>query len=230
MNKFAILSERKSLSDRAYEAIFQRIVSGQVQPGERLNEFHIAAQMGVSRAPVREAIQRLRQKGLVTLVPGRGPTVIALSTSEIREVYGVRVALELAAIDAIAPEHCASLAEDLSKIIESIKTHARNGQVAKVVDEEIHFHEVIVAAAKNALLSDFYNLLVARLRMILAVDKSAFVDLEEVGSGHEEIVDSIARNDRDQVKQLISEHIWSSLPIVEMHPAFSGESREASKG
>jgi DNA-binding GntR family transcriptional regulator len=59
------------------------------------------------------------------------------------------------------------------------------------------------------------------VRMILAIDKAAFVDLEEIADGHAEIIDAIARADYASAKTLLSEHIWSSLPIIEAHPAFA---------
>jgi DNA-binding GntR family transcriptional regulator len=219
--KFTVLAERKPLSDLAYDAIYQRILSGEIRPGERLNEVHVAAQMGISRAPVREAIQRLRQKGLVNLIQNKTPTVIELDIRQVREVYTVRIALEQTALGALAPDRGAALAAELSAVIAGLKDHARAGRVSEVVEEDIRFHEIIVAAAGNSVLNDVYHSLLARVRMILAIDKSAFVDLEEIADGHAEIIDAIARADYASAKTLLSEHIWSSLPIIEAHPAFA---------
>lgn len=219
--KFASLTGRTSLADQAYESIFKGIITGELRPGERLNEVHIAAQMEISRAPVREAIQRLRQKGLVVVAPGRQPTIIRMTVEEVRQLYHVRVALEHAALDEIAPKHGPDLAKRLVSVVQKIKRYAESGRIAETVDEEVRFHETIVAQSRNDLLIDMYSMLAARLRILLAmsIDRSSSASLEAVADCHDDIIRLIQEGDFDACKQALREHIWVSFPSVGSHIA-----------
>jgi DNA-binding GntR family transcriptional regulator len=224
--RFPVLADRKSLADLAFDAIFQSIVAGEIRLGERLNEVQIAAQMGVSRGPVREAIQRLRQNGLIVQTTGKQSSVIHLSAEEVRQLFSVRVVLELAAIDEISPAEYAPLAAELGEILELIGKHVKAGRVPQMLDEEIRFHEVIVRASKNELLVELYSMLLARLRMILAVsiDKPGVDILTDVAECHIEIVAAFQKGDLEDAKSILKEHIWRSFPEVQQLPIFSAQS------
>lgn len=221
--QFQAIKERRSLSDMVVDAIFERIVSGDIRPGERLNEVRIAAQMGISRAPVREAIQQLRQKGLVVVVPGRGPSVIELTLAQVSDLYAVRLALEQLAIGSLSKERCEKLAADLAAIMKSQKRNAASRRVAMVVDDDIRFHQAIVEASQNQVLNDVYKTLIAKVRMILAMDKSGFVNLEDVAEGHSDIIEAIKTADLDKAQFLLGEHITESIGVIENHSSFTSK-------
>jgi len=220
---FISINDRKSLSELAYEALFKGIVSGDIRPGERLNELKIAAQMGVSRAPVREAIQRLRQAGLVVLAPGKQPTVIQLSLKELREVFLVRVALEISALESLSPTALIALALRLAKVLDEVRYHAMTGNQSKALDAELRFHELIVEAANNDLLLNMYSSIVARLRTVLAFSSLEYVDLRDSADEHNAIVSAVQFGDLDSAKQLLKDHLWAALPYLESHPAIATE-------
>lgn len=221
--EFALIAERKSLSDKVFDAIFERIVTGQLRSGERLNEALIAMQMGISRAPVREAMQRLRQQGLVDSAPGKRPSVVKMPLNKVRELFRVRVTLEHAAVDEWHPESGEGLARDLMKNIQTVKGYGKSGQVLSMVNEEVRFHEFLVRASGNALLVEMYEILVARLRMVLVISlENAEVEkLVEVADCHNEIVASIKDGDFIRTKELLREDIWRSFPVVAQHPLFA---------
>ncbi len=113
-------SEGRTLADRVYEGIVGSIREGRVVPGERLVLHRIADDLGVSLSPVREAIARLAQDGLVEMQAHRGATVSSLTPDEVEEIYDVREALETfalgKAIERATPEHIAGLEEACNRM------------------------------------------------------------------------------------------------------------------
>ncbi|MDG4864320.1 GntR family transcriptional regulator, partial [Streptomyces sp. T-3] len=87
-------SQRGSLRDRAYETLRRRIIEAQLQPGQRLVERDLAAELEVSRIPLREALRRLEADGLVLLVPHRGALVAPFTPTDVRDLFDVRESLE----------------------------------------------------------------------------------------------------------------------------------------
>ncbi|RME99457.1 MAG: GntR family transcriptional regulator, partial [Chloroflexi bacterium] len=94
--------ETGTLTDRVYETIKQKILSGEFADGERLNLTELARQLNVSNSPLREAMSRLEKVGLVRVVPYRGPFVRSLSPLDVTEIFDVRIALETLAVRLVA--------------------------------------------------------------------------------------------------------------------------------
>ena len=92
-----IESAQRTLRGQAYEILKRQLLSGELAPGERVNEVVMAARLGISRGPLREAIRKLEQEGLLTAVPQRGVFVRQLTQEEAAELQEVRLALETAA-------------------------------------------------------------------------------------------------------------------------------------
>ena len=136
-----------------YEHLKLEIVQGRLPGGERLAEENIAASLGVSRTPVREAVQRLAQDGFVELIPNKGARVRALSSTEIIQTYAVREALEgLAA--RLAAEH--RDAKDLDRLVKTLAQLERlpSTDYAAQTAADLEFHAAIASASKNAVLQD----------------------------------------------------------------------------
>ncbi|MET0425726.1 MAG: GntR family transcriptional regulator, partial [Actinoplanes sp.] len=92
-----------SLVELAVERLSREILSGRTDPGERLVEEQLTRRLGISRAPLREAMRLLAQQGLVEHIPRRGARVATLSDSDVRELYEVRDVLERHAVESMPP-------------------------------------------------------------------------------------------------------------------------------
>src|SRR5262245_7431911 len=113
---------QRTLFAHAYDALRRAIVTGELQPGQRVNEAEVARQMRISRGPVREAIRRLEQAGLLVSYPRRGTVVVSLSAEDVEEVYTLRADLEARAIRrAITRLLDADLAE-LERLLDVMET------------------------------------------------------------------------------------------------------------
>jgi DNA-binding GntR family transcriptional regulator len=209
-------SEYGSLAQVVYAAVHHRIVTGGYRPNQRLVETDIAAELGASRTPVREALVQLVKDGLAVR-SRQGLTVREFTLAEVREIYEVRAALEgyaaRLAAERTTPEALADLALKLDH-------HAQNsrGEIvdrAKVVETNAAFHNAVLAAADNDRLhavatgnrSYFFNNEAAAVTS----DDALGIALEE----HQLIYDAIRNRDADRAEALVRGHVMAGLKVIE---------------
>jgi DNA-binding GntR family transcriptional regulator len=147
---------RTVLRDQIKDLLLQRIASGELKPGERLVETRIAAELGTSQAPVREALRDLELLRLVESQPFKGARVRAFGDEELVEVYPVRAVLE----ELAAKEATKNLAGDVSILeaeVEAMREAARRGDVNALVRHDIAFHRLVVEAAGNPILEQCWK-------------------------------------------------------------------------
>lgn len=197
---------RLTLSRQIRDALVRRIVSGELEPGERLIETRIAENYGTSQAPVREALRELETIGLVEIRPRRGTFVRHFIQQTLRESYVVRAALEEAATRLALP--AGSLPFDaLRTDIAALREAAQRGDVQAVGAASVSFHRHIIDAAHNELLKNAWEALQIEARTavtLLAVDP----DLDEVANEHEELLKVLLTGDLDAACQLTRDHQW----------------------
>jgi phosphonate utilization transcriptional regulator len=207
---FEILRSR-SLTDLVQQELERRILSGDLLPGDKLNEEEIAGKLDVSRGPVREAFRALESAGLVRTEKNRGVFVRQVSLAEADEIYEVRAGLDelvgrlLAA--RITPPEVAELREMLKKM----QQVARSRSVADYYPLNVRFHDRMAELTGNGTLLAAYRRLVNELHLFrretLARNATSFpVSTREHGG----IVDALARGDADLAGKLLYEHAIES--------------------
>lgn len=155
-----------SLADQAYEALKQWVVDGDLPAGVPLSENDLARRFSISRSPLREAVRRLQDEGLLEPSGPRGFSVPPLSVELVREVYGVRRALETAAAEtavAIPPADIRSMRERLDDQV----ARARQGDFAPFNENDFAFHDLFVANCGNRLLISHLHRLRGSLQRII---------------------------------------------------------------
>lgn len=155
-----------SLADQAYEALKQWVVDGDLPAGVPLSENDLARRFSISRSPLREAVRRLQDEGLLEPSGPRGFSVPPLSVELVREVYGVRRALETAAAEtavAIPPADIRSMRERLDDQV----ARARQGDFAPFNENDFAFHDLFVASCGNRLLISHLHRLRGSLQRII---------------------------------------------------------------
>lgn len=208
--------EQGSLSDAVYDAVHRRIVTGKYRPNQRLVETEIAADLGASRTPVREALVRLVKDGLA-IKSRQGLMVREFTFSEVREIYEVRAALEGYAARLAAQRQRPAA---LFAISESLKRHAQTtiGEPVdrdKVVEANADFHNALVGAACNDRMSAlavanqsyFFNIEAA----VITSEEALAVALEE----HERIFTAIQDRDGDLAEEVVRIHVMAGLKVIE---------------
>lgn len=204
----------KPLRQHIAELLQQAILAGDLPPGRALVESDLAAQFGVSRAPVREAIQLLANRGLIDIVAYKGTYVRALSEKDIRETYSLRSVLESFAAERLVALGTERDTKVLRAICEDMLRAAERKNYQELLSEDEAFHRTLVKLAQHELLYNAWNDLSVRVRQIMALSNVQFLDTMEVFYNHLPIVEALAAKDEAKAVRLVREHILSSADLV----------------
>jgi DNA-binding GntR family transcriptional regulator len=204
--------EVRSVVDQVYAAVRARILAGELPPGGRLRQEVLAADLGVSRTPLREALRRLASEGLVEFHPNRGATVAGDDDTTLWHAWSARVAIEPGAARLAAQVCDPDAIERLRALVAAQRTGVRDGR--DTYDANRDFHLGLVAASANPHLLRFAETLwVARIaRRIYAAQA---IDPRRVlywADDHDRIVDAVAAGDGNLAALLTREHIAASPP------------------
>ena len=150
MNDFSVdMNEYLPLRDVVFNPLRKAILKGELKPGERLMEIALEDRLGVSRTPVREAMRKLELEGLVVMIPRRGAQVANITEKDLNDVLEVRIALENLSIE----KACARMTEEqLAQLWD-----AAEGNLVKLAEADVAFHEVIYQSSDNRRLNQVLN-------------------------------------------------------------------------
>jgi len=196
---------RPVLRDQIKNVLLERILDGTYAPGERIVEIRLAQELGVSQAPLREALRELELLRLVESEPFRGSRVRGALPEEIVEIYPVRAALEEVAARAAAPRLAGS-AEPLAHEVESMRAAAAAGDVHQFVRHDVAFHRVLVAASGNRTLVEIWEGLHVDLRTRLTLTQR-HGELAEVAEAHVPLMEAVQAGDGRRAGRLLRAHI-----------------------
>ena len=206
-NLTIIMNNYLPLRDVVFQTLEQAILMGDLQPGERLMEIHLAERLGVSRTPIREAIRKLEQEGLVVNIPRRGAHVAEITKKDLSDVLEVRSALEELAVELacerITEEELSELKEACLRFIRAIE----HSDLEQSVRQDIAFHDVIYRASHNERLIQMATNLrmqMYRYRIEYLKDSEAHPVLIRE---HRTLIDCIERKDVEGAKKVMRSHI-----------------------
>lgn len=208
--------EHSSLAEAVYAAVHHRIVTGSYRPNQRLVETDIAADLGASRTPVREALVQLVKDGLAVR-SRQGLMVREFTLSEVREIYEVRAALEGYAARLAAERATPEALAELELTLDHHAETSRGDTVdrAMVVQSNAAFHDAVLATAGNRRLNTlakanrayFFNTEAAAVTS----DETLRVALEE----HQQLYDAIRNGEADQAEAIVRAHVMAGLKVIE---------------
>jgi len=205
----------KPLRDHVLDMLHAAIVNGELKPGQMLVEAELAAQLGVSRAPLREAINILSTQGLVEIVPYHGTTVKKLLRKDIEELYNVRSMMEEFAIKhIILSERTQAVVTELRMICADMLEAAEAGDLRGVNQIDRHFHDTLVSSSGNDLLLMLWSTVSLRVRQVMSLKNRKKGDLHAIARNHFGIVDVIERRDVEEAVRLIHYHIGHSAGVI----------------
>ena len=199
--------------ERAKDVILQRIVSGEYPPGARLVETRIAQELGVSQAPVREALRDLEQLGCIVHEPFRGCSVRAFSADELLEAFPVRAALEALAARLAAERISEGELLRLAELLETMRAAARRGDAHGQSQANASFHATIVRAARNVTLERQWALLEPFSRTYLTVSQAG-LDLLALSERHIPILDALRARDPDAAADAMHQHLMDAAELL----------------
>ena len=203
--------ERHTLADQVYSFLKKGIIAGDLRPGERLKELEIAQSLGASRTPVREALSRLEQEGLVQPFPSGGLTVVKLSANEVKEIYGLLNVLETYGIrlacEKITPKQMDRL-ETLCSRAEALGAE----DIDRLIELNGRFHELLIEITAHRRLIELVGQLRSALQPYRIVTmlrpdfhgSPQFRDL--MVHQHSEIAKALRARDVERLVDLVVEH------------------------
>ncbi|WP_415853576.1 GntR family transcriptional regulator [Sinomonas sp. G460-2] len=184
----------------------RHIAEGALQPGAQLVEADIARELGVSRGPIREAIQRLTQEGLLVSIRNRGVFVSEFDDSDIRDIYEARTAVEKAAAGILADGDRAAAGAELLRRVERMDEARASGDDTAVSEADIAFHEKLVEMAASPRLSKMHATLLTETRMCLNRLQGRYDDESVRVAEHRGIAEAIRDGKRDLVMDRLDAH------------------------
>jgi DNA-binding GntR family transcriptional regulator len=202
------------LHDEVTSRLRDLIVQNQLRPGERVPELDVAARLGVSRTPVREALKVLASEGLVEMQPLRGAIVRAFSAKDAQDMLRVIALLE----EFAAREACAAPQADIDAVLEIHEQmrgcfRRRERQAYFALNQR--FHEGVVALARNDTLTSMHVTLAQRMRRIRYVGNSVPDNWEAAMAEHEAMARALSARDADAMATAMREHLMNTWPRIE---------------
>ncbi len=199
--------ERSSTATRVAGVLRERIAKGELAPGSRVVELEISRELGVSRSPVREALLKLAEEGLVAIVPYRGAIVAPLQRERLAELLEFRLALEHFALDRLVQRDDTSTLDALRRNVVAIRAATRKGDRQRAVDEDLAAHRTMVAASGNALLQRAYEGVLAQIRLYIDVTTARYARPEDLADEHDALLRAIELRDASAARELLDAHI-----------------------
>lgn len=205
---------KKTLKNKAYTEIKERIVNSVLLPGARISDNKIATELGISRAPVREALIRLSGEGIVQNIPNCGFRVKVFTLKEIADLYSLRENLELFAIQLATPLLNEDSIRDLYSLMEEYPDIIKKEDLENFnrVDEE--FHSKIVQFSENSFLENTFRNLQVQIRIIRRYQHLTPNSLIETYDDHTLIMKHMIRGEIAAAQEVMSNHIMVSVKTV----------------
>lgn len=200
-----------SLEEQVYFTLEDEILSGKLKRGETITENSLSARLGVSRTPLRAALHRLAEEGLIEISPNRGAVVMGIGKEELVDIYKIRMRLEGLASAEAAKKISAEDKKRLKEIVELSDFYIAKQDSERLKELDTEFHSIIYQAGGNRMLckvlSDLHkNVHIYRKRSLTVVDR-----LEKSVSEHKRILAAIEHGDADAADRLTSSHIEAAL-------------------
>ncbi len=201
------LDTYQPLREVVCEALRDAIRKGILEPGERLMEVQLADELGISRTPVREAIRKLEQEGYVIMMPRRGTYVSDISTSDVKEIFEIRSALESLATGLAARRIEPEELETLQNLLIEIEGYIRENNIEKIVETDIKFHGLLYQVSRNERLVNIINNLKEQLARFRTLSMSYPGRLQETLEEHSDMVEAIANGDVSAARDAAEHHM-----------------------
>lgn len=198
--------ETYSLVQLAVERLRRDILSGRSDPGERLVEEQLTRRLGISRAPLQEAMRLLAEQGLVEHIPRRGARVATLSDDDVRELYEVRDVLERHAVTSTPP------GPDLGRLrsaLETIRKATEADDRPELANAHRRFHVEVVALSGNRQLTALYESILVRIQLYMAVNMRREAEAARAADGvlrHERLFTAVEAGDTARILGALSRH------------------------
>jgi DNA-binding GntR family transcriptional regulator len=225
-----VVRKGRFLREQVYRKLKESILNVMLEPNQRLIEEKLAAEMGTSRTPVREAIQKLEKEGLIHKLPRGGFAVNVIADEEIEEVFGVRSVLEgyaayLATLRATDEDLRA-----MEGIVKQQEICLENGETDEIIRLNTDFHDILYACAKSkkliAIINDLRDFIFRYRILILRYEGMATIAIQD----HKEMIALMKVKNARQVEKLVRKHIIRGMGLIKKKIRQEARRKRRSKG
>ncbi|MEC1523282.1 GntR family transcriptional regulator [Neobacillus niacini] len=201
--------KRLSLRDEVYQTLKKSIINLELQPDERLSDKELAEKFGISRTPVREALKRLEDEGLVESLPGSSTRVAPLKLEEAKHAFTVVAALHALAARLAGPLLKESEIEDLELSNKTLRQAIEDGDVIKAIEADGSFHNVFLDLAGNPEIAFTLERILPKIQRL---EISQFISVKGLKSveQHNQIISACKNREFERVVRLVEDN-WLSL-------------------
>jgi DNA-binding GntR family transcriptional regulator len=202
--------EGRPTSELIADQLRDRILKGAFRPGEQVIEAQLAGRLRVSRGPVREALQRLSQEGLLVSYRNRGVFVLELTATDIAEIYIARKAIETAAAETVLASGKAKViatTQALRHTVQEMSAAVSAGDWSRLAELDLAFHSALVGSSGNSRLSRIYATLAAESRICMVNLEGSYRRVDALVEEHECIVNLLAEERGEALRQEIAQHM-----------------------
>ena len=208
------MNEYLPLRDVVFNTLRKAILRGELKPGERLMEIQLANKLGVSRTPIREAIRKLELEGLVLMIPRKGAEVAQITEKNMQDVLEVRKALEELSVQLACERITPEQVEEMKMAAEDFRKVLKSGDVTKIAEADVKFHDIIFAATNNQRLITLLNNLreqMYQFRVEYLKQKECYPQLLEE---HDKLIALISGGEVEEACELMGCHIDNQASTV----------------
>ena len=208
------MNEYLPLRDVVFNTLRKAILRGELKPGELLMEIQLANKLGVSRTPIREAIRKLELEGLVLMIPRKGAEVAQITEKNMQDVLEVRKALEELSVQLACERITPEQVEEMKMAAEDFRKVLKSGDVTKIAEADVKFHDIIFAATNNQRLITLLNNLreqMYRFRVEYLKQKECYPQLLEE---HDKLIALISGGEVEEACELMGCHIDNQASTV----------------
>jgi DNA-binding GntR family transcriptional regulator len=199
-----------TLVDAAVLELRKLILSGQLKPGEHLVEERLTDRLGISRAPVREALNVLQGEGIVEKLDRRGFMVVAMTSKDVQEIYSLRMALERLAVELGVPVTETDRLVPMKQALENMREAATQGNDEGVLAANSAFHRGLVGLASHERLERTYESMQIQLHLCMAYNlklrQRLYSDPQDSVVRHRALLDKVIEGDREAVLHDLKHH------------------------
>lgn len=197
---------KKTYKDHVIDHVYQLLLSGKLRPGDRLKESLLARQLGISRAPVREAMKELRLNGLVDYRPQVGNSIPVLSSEQIIDSYTTRGVLEGYAAMESRNRFSATEIAKLESLVGHMEDAADKHNHQAVVEADGEFHDLLISKSDNSQLLEYAARLSLKLNILFFQHWSTLYTPSEIGRRHRDIIESVKSKESGLIEHVIRRH------------------------
>ena len=204
------------LSATVKRLVLDRIIQGHYRPGERIVEFKLAKELGLSQSPVREGLRELAAVGIVTIHPRRGARVRLPSAKELADVSVVRAEIDALAARLAADRISDATLETLEGLIEEMLTCLGAGDFSGVTEADVRFHHLIAEASENHALERAFDQLAPFARTFITLTLPG-VDVHGIVLEHRPILEALRARDAERAAEAARVHQLSVSRLLQTH-------------